>query len=85
MKYWQYRGYNSQYQIQYGVEAAKSFSMLALHLRQRGISIIEAQSISKSQYLTMLKTIPKTASTAPTAPPKIPFWLRIVGWFLRGV
>ncbi len=82
MKYWQYRGYDSQYKMQYGVETAKSFELLALHLRRRGIALIEAQSISKSQYFSMLKTMPKEAPNAKVVP-KIPMWARIIGWFLR--
>jgi len=82
MKYWQYRGYNSDYKMEYGVETARSFELLALHLRQRGIALIEAQSISKSQYYSLLKTIPKeTQSTRQ--PPRIPLWARIISWFLR--
>lgn len=82
MKYWQYRGYNGNYQIKYGVETAATFELLALHLRQRGIALIEAQSISKSQYYSMLKTYPKDV-TPISMPPKMPWWAKMISWFLR--
>lgn len=59
MRYWQYRGYDKQYRIKYGVESATTFESLALHLRQRGIFIIEATTISKAQYLSLFKTYPR--------------------------
>ncbi len=55
MTYWRYRAYDQNRVISSGVGRSRSFVELAFQLRQKGLCVIEASSISKQEALAEAK------------------------------
>jgi hypothetical protein len=55
MIHWRYRAYDHQYRFSEGLSQAANFPELALILRQKGLQIVSAQSISKNDYQAELR------------------------------
>lgn len=57
MRHWRYKAYNSEFLLCEGVAAAQHFSELAVKLRQGGLQIVEATTISQDIYIAELRKI----------------------------
>lgn len=55
MNFWKYRAFNDQFVVIDGVSSSPSFDQLALSLRQKGLQIITASSISRTEYQVELR------------------------------
>jgi type II secretory pathway component PulF len=55
MTYWRYRAYDADRVINSGVGQGRSFVELAFQLRQKGLFVIEATSISEQEVLSETK------------------------------
>lgn len=51
MNYWKYTAFNERFEETKGIMFCESFTKLALNLRQKGLQVITARKISKSEYL----------------------------------
>lgn len=51
MNYWKYTAFNERFEKTNGIMFCESFTKLALNLRQKGLQVITARRISKSEYL----------------------------------
>lgn len=55
MNFWKYKAFNDQKMIVEDVAVCSSFNQLAFALRQKGLQIIEATSIQRSEYESELR------------------------------
>lgn len=62
---WDYRAYDANYAVHEGRETAKSFSELALKLRQRGLQILDAIKLDKDSTLAAQRLAKMRARVEP--------------------
>ena len=83
MIHWRYRAYDHQYRFSEGLSQAANFPELAIILRQKGLQIVSAQSISKNDYQAELRLKKWKGSDVSTIspPPLQTTWLsRLLRW-----
>ncbi len=62
---WKYRAFDSQFKMVNGIASSQSFEHLALDLRQKGLQIVSATTISRSEYMAELRLQRMKVSTNP--------------------
>lgn len=64
MLYWRYKAYDQSLRTHTGLLRAPSFAVLSLLLRQRGLQIIEAHTLNRSQFLSELSLMDRFYNTS---------------------
>lgn len=62
--YWRYKAFDQSLRTHTGLLRARNFAMLSLLLRQRGLQVIEAQTLDKSQFLSELTLMDRFYNTS---------------------